>query len=151
MNLESEVRSTAAIVTNVQAVASECIAQLAKYDGCVATRESLKDDKKKCTEINKLKKFISEQRIAFDRAIKEQPDVKAVHDALKSVELECDRIRDPYLASCKAIEDADKPAEETFTIRFTTRNLTLAGFAKFKKSMEKAGIEYAVDSMDVNK
>lgn len=151
MNLEIEVRTNAQIITNVRAVADECLAGLKKYEGCVATPETLKSDKKACANINALKKFIASERINFDRAVENQPDVKAVHDALREVETRCDEVRAPYWASVKAIEDADKPAEETFTIRFTTRNLTLAAFAKFKKSMEKAGIEYAVDSMDVNK
>lgn len=151
MNLEIEVRTNAQIVTNVRAVVDGCLSDLKKYEGCVATPATLKDDKKACANINALKKFIASERINFDRAVENQPDVKAVHDALKEVEARCDEVRAPYWASVKAIEDADKPAEETFTIRFTTRNLTLAAFAKFKKSMEKAGIEYAVDSMKVNK
>lgn len=143
MKLEIEVRSNAAIATNVQAVASECIAQLAKYDGCVATKDTLKSDKEACAAINKLKKFIADERIAFDRAVEEQPDVKAVHDALKSVELECDRIRGPYWETVKAIVDADKPAEELFAVTISFPSMTMKQLESLKKKFVKDGIEFA--------
>lgn len=151
MNLEIEVKSNAAIATNVQSVAAECITQLQKYRGCVATPETLKSDKDACANINKLKKFISDERIAFDKRVAEQPDVKAVHDALKAVELECDAIRGPYWESVKAIVEADKPAEETFNVTIALTTVTAKQLESIKKKLTKDGIAYQVQSMWSNK
>lgn len=147
MNLEIEVKSNAAIATNVQAVAEHYITELQKYKGCVASVETLKDDKKKCADINKLKKFVSEQRIAFDKAVNAQPDVLAVHNALKSIEDECDAVRDPYWETCKAIEDANKPAEQKFAVELFFCDMTAKQLESLKKKLAKDGIEFVVKSM----
>lgn len=146
MNLEIEVKSNAAIATNVKAVSEFYIAELQKYKGCVATPETLKDDKKSCTNINKLKKFVSEQRIAFDKEVNNQPDVKAVHDALKAIEDECDKMRTPYWESCKAIEDANKEPEETFSVEMSAV-MTAKQIEKVKKFFAKEGIALVVKDM----
>ena len=149
MNLEIEVRTNAQIVTNVRAVADECLAGLKKYEGCVATPETLKGDKKACANINALKKFIASERINFDRAVENQPDVKAVHDALKEVEKRCDEVRAPYWASVKAIEDADKPAEEMFSMTLFFPSMTLKQIESLKKKLVNDGIEF--DARDIVK
>lgn len=147
MNLEIEVKSNAAIATNVQKVSAYYIKELQKYRGCVASVETLKDDKKKCADINNLKKFVSEQRIAFDKAVNAQPDVLAVHNALKDIENECDAVRNPYLATCKAIEDAAKPAEQKFAVELFFCDITAKQLESLKKKLAKDGIEFAVKSM----
>lgn len=149
MNLEIEVRTNAQIITNVRAVADECLAGLKKYEGCVATPETLKGDKKACANINALKKFIASERINFDRAVENQPDVKAVHDALKEVENRCDEVRAPYWASVKAIEDADKPDEEMFAMTLFFPSMTLKQIESLKKKLVKDGIVF--DTLDIVK
>lgn len=151
MNLSVDVQSDAVIVTNVQNVAKFYLGELQKYVGCVASAETLKDDKKKCTDINKLKKFVSEQRIAFDKEVNSQPDVKAVHDALKSIEDMCDAVRNPYWESCKAIEDANKPAEELYDATINLNGVTMKQFEKVKKALVKDGIDFKVAEMNFKK
>lgn len=105
--------STDAIVdTNVSEVVQYCKSMLEKYRGCVATKETLRDDKRVCADINRLKQFASDQRIAFTKRIMSCPTVENVVASMKSIESLCDEVRDPYWASVKAIEDADKPNEE---------------------------------------
>lgn len=140
MNLDTRVQSNAVIVSNVLEVKTHCLAQLDKYRGCVATRETIKDDKDACASINKLKKFIADQRIAFDKEVNNQPDVKAVHDALKEIENACDEIRNPYWETVKAIVDADKPKEPTFNVKISLFNITMAQLKKVTDLCEKNGI-----------
>ena len=147
MNLEIEVKNNAEIVTNVQSVSAYYINELQKYKGCVASVKTLKEDKKKCADINKLKKFVSEQRIAFDKAVNAQPDVLAVHNALKAIEDECDAVRSPYWETCKAIEDASKPAEQKFAVELFFCDMTAKQLESLKKKLAKDGIEFAVKSM----
>lgn len=144
MELEIEVKSNASIATNVVEVSQHYLAELDKFKGLVATDATLKDDKKKCADINKLKKFVSELRIAFDRAVENQPDVKAVHDALKAIEDKCDEVHDSYWESCKAIEDVDKPAEETFLVSVNFTGITMKQLESMKKKWAKCGIEFEV-------
>lgn len=140
MNLDTKVESNAVIVSNVLEVKNYCLAQLEKYRGCVATRDTLKSDKDACASINKLKKFIADQRIAFDKEINNQPDVKSVHDALKEIEKECDAVRNPYWETVKAIVDADKPKEPTFNVKIALSNITMAQLKKVTDLCEKNGI-----------
>ena len=147
MNLEIEVKNNAEIVTNVQSVSAYYINELQKYKGCVASIETLKEDKKKCADINKLKKFVSEQRIAFDKAVNAQPDVLAVHNALKAIEDECDAVRNPYWETCKTIEDASKPAEQKFAVELFFCDMTAKQLESLKKKLAKDGIEFAIKSM----
>lgn len=105
--------STDAIVdTNVSEVVQYCKSMLEKYRGCVATKDTLRDDKRVCADINRLKQFASDQRIAFTKRIMSCPTVENVVSSMKSIESLCDEVRDPYWASVRAIEDADKPKEE---------------------------------------
>ena len=147
MNLEIEVKNNAEIVTNVQSVSAYYINELQKYKGCVASVETLKEDKRKCADINKLKKFVSEQRIAFDKAVNAQPDVLAVHNALKAIEDECDAVRSPYWETCKAIEDASKPAEQKFAVELFFCDMTAKQLESLEKKLAKDGIEFAIKSM----
>lgn len=151
MSLEIKVASNAAIVTNVQEVARYYLDALKNYEGLVATEATVKEDKKKCAEINKLKDAVAKQRIAFDRAIEEQPDVKAVHNALRSIELACDAVRDPYWASCKAIEDARKPPEDRFVVSVNLIGITSKQLDAMKKKWAKDGIVASVIDMAVVK
>lgn len=151
MRLEIKVASDAAIITNVQDVARHYLDALKNYEGLVATEATVKEDKKKCTEINRLKEAVAKQRIAFDRAIEEQPDVKAVHDALRSIELACDAVRDPYWASCKAIEDACKPPEDRLVVSVNLIGITNKQLDSMKKKWAKDGITASVIDIAVIK
>ena len=137
MNLDTKVESNAVIVSNVLEVKDYCLAQLEKYRGCVATRDTLKSDKDACASINKLKKFIADQRITFDKEVNNQPDVKAVHDALKEIEIACDEVRNPYWETVKAIADADKPKESAFHVSMTFPSLTMSQMEKIVDVCEK--------------
>lgn len=112
MELVLRTLTDATVDTNVSEVVQYCKSMLEKYRGCVATKETLRDDKRVCADINRLKKFASDQRIAFMKRIMSCPTVENVVSSMKSIEALCDEIRDPYWESVKAIEDADKPKEE---------------------------------------
>lgn len=112
MELVLRTSTDATVDTNVSEVVQYCKSMLEKYRGCVATKETLRDDKRVCADINRLKKFASDQRIAFTKRIMSCPTVDNVISSMKSIESLCDDVRDPYWASVKAIEDADKPKEE---------------------------------------
>lgn len=147
MELEININTPAVIATNVESVCSELMGQLQKYRGCVATPESLKDDKKACASINKLKKFISDERIAFDKRVASMPAVQAVHDAMRTVELECDAIRNPYWESVKAIEEAGKAPEPEYNISLHLTGVTIKEWESIQKKFIKDGIEYHQDSI----
>lgn len=148
MNLDTRVQSNAVIVSNVLEVKAHCLAQLDKYRGCVATRETIKDDKDACASINKLKKFIADQRIAFDKEVNNQPDVKAVHDALKEIEIACDEIRNPYWETVKAIVDEDKPKEKLVNTKVQLLGVTMAQVKKITDLCNKNGITYKLGKME---
>lgn len=112
MELVLRTSTDATVDTNVSEVVQYCKSMLEKYRGCVATKETLRDDKRVCADINRLKQFASDQRIAFTKRIMSCPTVDNVISSMKSIESLCDEVRDPYWASVKAIEDADKPKEE---------------------------------------
>ena len=112
MELILRTSTDATVETNVSEVVQYCKSMLDKYHGCVATKETLRDDKRVCADINRLKKFASDQRIAFTKRIMSCPTVENVVSSMKFIESLCDEIRDPYWESVKAIEDADKPKEE---------------------------------------
>lgn len=139
MSLVSEVRSPASIVSNVEEVSEFCKGELEKYRGCVATAETLKDDKAACARINKLKDAIGNERKKFYRAVLDQPEVKKVIETLKSVEDRCDEIRDEYWKSVKAVEESmkaptDMPDELTATFKVTAEKKYIDGlFARLKK------------------
>lgn len=131
--------STDAIVdTNVSEVVQYCKSMLEKYRGCVATKETLRDDKRVCADINRLKQFASDQRIAFTKRIMSCPTVENVVASMKSIESLCDEVRDPYWASVKAIEDADKPNEERMDeFGIILSNVLPSEVAKVFKYIEK--------------
>ena len=113
MELNVTVVKDADIVTNVEAVSAHYLEALKKYEGCVSSPETLKDDKKACAAIRKLKKMVSDERIAFDRRVAALECVRRVHDSLKAIEKRCDEIVDPYWKSVKAVEEAmSAPAAE---------------------------------------
>lgn len=112
MELVLRTSTDATVDTNVSEVVQYCKSMLEKYRGCVATKDTLRDDKRVCADINRLKQFASDQRIAFTKRIMSCPTVDNVVSSMKSIESMCDEVRDPYWASVKAIEDADKPKEE---------------------------------------
>lgn len=112
MELVLNTMQDASVATNVGEVVSYCKSMLEKYRGCVATPDTLRDDKRACADINRLKKFASDQRIAFTKKVMSCDTVSLVISSLKEIENACDEIRDPYWATVKAIEDADKPKEE---------------------------------------
>ena len=112
MELVLRTSTDATVDTNVSEVVKYCKSMLEKYRGCVATKDTLRDDKRVCADINRLKQFASDQRIAFTKRIMSCPTVDNVVSSMKSIESLCDEVRDPYWASVKAIEDADKPKEE---------------------------------------
>lgn len=147
MNLDININTPAVISTNVEAVCAELMTQLQKYRGCVATEETIKDDKKACANINKLKKFIADERIAFDRRVASMPAVQAVHDAMRLVELECDEIRMPYWESVKAIEDANKAPEPKYNVSLHLAGITLKEWQSIQKKFAKDGIEFHEDSL----
>lgn len=142
MNLEIDISAPAIIATNVEEICSELMTQLQKYRGCISTPDTLKDDKKACTNINKLKKFIADERIAFDKRVAAMPAVQAVHDAMRLVELECDAIRGPYWESVKAIEDAGKAPDPVYDIDLTLKGVTLKQWESIQKKLQKDGIQY---------
>ena len=137
MELTTQVKSNAVIISNVLEVKEYCLAQLEKYRGCVATTETIKEDKLACANINKLKKFIADQRIAFEKEVNSQPDVKSVRDALKEIELACDEMRNPYWETVKSIADADKPKEPAFHVSMTFPSLTMSQMKKIVDVCEK--------------
>ena len=112
MELVLRTSTDATVDTNVSEVVQYCKSMLEKYRGCVATKDTLRDDKRVCVDINRLKKFASDQRIAFTKRIMSCPTVDNVVSSMKSIESMCDEIRNPYWESVKAIEDADNPKEE---------------------------------------
>jgi hypothetical protein len=112
MELVLRTSTDATVDTNVSEVVQYCKSMLEKYRGCVATKETLRDDKRVCADINRLKKFVSDQRIAFMKRIMSCQTVENVVSSMKAIESLCDEVRDPYWASVKEIEDADKPKEE---------------------------------------
>lgn len=116
MELVLRTSTDATVDTNVSEVVQYCKSMLEKYRGCVATKETLRDDKRVCADINRLKQFASDQRIAFTKRIMSCPTVENVVASMKSIESMCDEVRDPYWASVKAIEDADKPKEEKMNV-----------------------------------
>lgn len=116
MKLVLRTSTDATVDTNVSEVVQYCKSMLEKYRGCVATKETLRDDKRVCADINRLKQFASDQRIAFTKRIMSCPTVDNVISSMKSIESLCDEVRDPYWASVKAIEDADKPKEERMDV-----------------------------------
>lgn len=146
MNLEINISNPAVIATNVESVCTELMGQLQKYKGCVATEDTLKDDKKACANINKLKKFIADERIAFDKRVASMPAVQAVHDAMRLVELECDSVRGPYWESVKAIEDANKVPDPVYEIGLTLKGVTLKQLESIQKKLQKDGIDFELDS-----
>lgn len=148
MELTTHVQSNAVIISNVLEVKTHCLAQLDKYRGCIATRETIKDDKDACASINKLKKFIADQRIAFDKEVNNQPDVKAVHDALKDIENACDEIRNPYWETVKAIVDEDKPKEKLVNTKVQLLGVTMAQVKKITDLCNKNGITYKLGKME---
>lgn len=116
MELVLRTSTDATVDTNVSEVVQYCKSMLEKYRGCVATKDTLRDDKRICADINRLKQFASDQRIAFTKRIMSCPTVENVVSSMKSIESLCDEVRDPYWASIKAIEDADKPKEERMDV-----------------------------------
>lgn len=116
MELVLRTSTDATVDTNVSEVVQCCKSMLEKYRGCVATKETLRDDKRVCADINRLKQFASDQRIAFTKRIMSCPTVENVVASMKSIESLCDEVRDPYWASVKAIEDAEKPKEERMNV-----------------------------------
>ena len=147
MKLEVQVKANADIVSNVLEVSNQYIDGLQKYRGCVATKETLKSDKEACAKIRAVKKAIADERIAFDNAVKAMPDVRMIHEALKSVEDECDAIVGPYWETVKAIVDADKAPEEQFKVTLELPCVTAKQLEKFKKALTKDGVAYQVQTM----
>lgn len=138
MELIMNTMHDASVSTNVEEVVSYCMSMLEKYRGCVATPDTLRDDKKACAGINKLKKFASDQRIAFVKKVMQCDTVSRVVSSMKAIEDACDEVRDPYWASVKAIEDADKPQEERIdgaSISFD--NILPSEIVKIVKYVEK--------------
>lgn len=142
--LELTIQSNATIASNVQEVSAHCMEQLEKYRGCIATPETIKADKDACAKINKLKEFIKEQRIEFDRAVNNQPDVKAIHDALKAVEVACDEIRKPYWESVKAITVKEESPEEYYNVSISMKHISNAQKNKVFASLTKMGIAFSI-------
>lgn len=142
MELKMEVVRDADISTNVAEVSSHYLESLEKYRGMVATEETLAEDKKACANIRKLKKSVSEQRIAFDRAVDNLPCVKQVHDSLLAIEKKCDEMVDPYWQSVKAIEEAKKGIPEIATMvdaKIEIKGIPMKELDKIVKYIAKSG------------
>ena len=142
MELQVQVLHDADIATNVSEVSDHYLVSLEKYRGMVATEETLAEDKKTCAAIRKLKKTVSEQRIAFDRAVENLPCVKQVHDSLLAIEKKCDEMVDPYWQSVKAIEEAKKVVPDSVTTvdaRIDIPGIPLKELDKIVKYITKAG------------
>lgn len=142
MELQVQVLHDADIATNVAEVSKHYLESLEKYRGVVATEETLADDKKACATIRKLKKSVSEQRIAFDRAVCALPCVKKVHDSLLAIEKKCDEMVDPYWKSVKAVEEAKKGVPDVVSAvdaRIDIPNIPLKELDKIVKYITKAG------------
>lgn len=138
MELILRTSTDATVDTNVSEVAEYCRCMLEKYRGCVATKETIRDDKRVCADINKLKKFASDQRIAFTKRIMSCPTIEKVVSSMKFIEDMCDEVRDPYWESVKAIEDADKPKEEKMDeCVIVLENVLPSEVAKVFKYIEK--------------
>ena len=77
-----------------------------------------------------------------------QPDVKAVHDALKEIENACDEIRNPYWETVKAIVDEDKPKEKLVNTKVQLLGVTMAQVKKITDLCNKNGITYKFGKME---
>ena len=151
--LEVTINGDLSIVDNVEAVckstlarAKEALAEngikLVDFEGSVVAK-GVTDSKEHgilCTNLNKTAKFISDQRIDFEKRLYEVPAVKRVVEALKNASDEILKMREPIWNTHKSLKDADQPKAEIFNVTVQFKSITMSELEKMKKKWAKDGI-----------
>lgn len=159
--LEVTINGDLSIVDNVEEVckatlarAKEALAEngieLVDVEGSVVAK-GVTDSKEHgtlCTNLNKTAKFISDQRIDFEKRLYEVPAVKRVVEALQNASDEILKLREPILNKHKALKDADKPKEEIFNVMVQFKSITMSELEKMKKKWAKDGVVTEVGAIN---
>lgn len=110
-----------------------------------------KDHKTLCANLNKTVKFISDQRIDFEKRLYEVPAVKRIVEALKSANEKILEMREPIWGEYNRIVDANKPPEEYFNVVVRFKDITMSELEKMKKKWSKDGVITEVGSITKTK
>lgn len=159
--LEVTINGDLSIVDNVEAVckatlarAKEALAEngieLVDVEGSVVAK-GVTDSKEHgtlCTNLNKTAKFISDQRIDFEKRLYEVPAVKRVVEALKNASDEVLKMREPIWNTHKALKEADQPKAEIFNVTVQFKSITMSELEKMKKKWAKDGIVTEVGAIN---
>lgn len=106
-----------------------------------------KDHKTLCTNLNKTAKFLSDQRIDFEKRLYEVPAVKRIVEAMKNTTNEVLALREPIWDEYNQIVDASKPPEEHFNVVIRFKDITMSELEKMKKKWAKDGVITEVGSI----
>ena len=106
-----------------------------------------KDHKTLCTNLNKTAKFLSDQRIDFEKRLYEVPAVKRIVEAMKKTTNEELALREPIWCEYNQIVDASKPPEEHFNVVVHFKGITMSELEKMKKKWAKDGVATEVGSI----
>ena len=106
-----------------------------------------KEHKTLCTNLNKTAKFISDQRIDFERRLYEVPAVKRIVEALNGASDEVLKMREPIWEKYNQLVDAGKPPEERFKVTVCFNGITMSELEKMKKKWSKDEVEASVGSI----
>ena len=107
-----------------------------------------KDHKTLCTNLNKTAKFLSDQRIDFEKRLYEVPAVKRIVEAMKKTADEVLAMREPIWGKYNQIVDASKPPEEHFKVFVCFKDITMSELEKMKKKWAKDGIVTEVGAIN---
>ena len=132
--LEVTINGDLSVADNVEAVCASTMErakkaledagiELVDIDGTVVAKgvTDSKEHKTLCANLNKTAKFISDQRIDFEKRLYEVPAVKRIVDALKSASDEVLKMREPIWERYNQLVDAGKPPEERFRVTVCTQ------------------------------
>ena len=105
------------------------------------------DHKTLCTNLNKTAKFLSDQRIDFEKRLYEVPAVKRIVEAMKNTTNEVLAMREPIWGEYNQIVDASKLPEEHFNVVIHFKDITMSELEKMKKKWAKDGVVTEVGSI----
>ena len=159
--LEVTINGDLSIVDNVETVckatlarAKEALAEngieLVDVEGSVVAK-GVTDSKEHgtlCTNLNKTAKFLSDQRIDFEKRLYEVPAVKRIVEAMKKTADEVLAMREPIWGKYNQIVDAGKPPEEHFNVVVRFKDITMSELEKMKKKWAKDGIVTEVGAIN---
>ena len=158
--LEVTINGDLSVADNVEAVCADTMErakaalkdagiEIVEVDGVKVAKgvTDSKDHKTLCTNLNKTAKFLSDQRIDFEKRLYEVPAVKRIVEAMKNTTNEVLALREPIWGEYNQIVDANKPPEEHFNVVIRFKDITMSELEKMKKKWARDGVVTEVGSI----